>query len=233
MNTENLKYKKVDYIVGIKEKRKSRREELVIRPIKKQLDAVFDISKPDEEWKPVTGFEDYYYCSNYGRILGLDGFMYKRGFACNKKGRLLSAHFDTEGYLSKTFKVRENKKQLKISRLVAQLFVDGWDESLDVNHIDFDKGNNYYKNLNYKTKPDNTKYSAYAGRFSGNANHFKSRGWREKNITIQYDLNGNYIKEYDSLADAAKGVNGNKGMISRAIVGRSNTAYGYKWAYKK
>ncbi len=108
---------------------------------------------------------------------------------------------------------------------MAFLFVKGFSKSLDVDHHDFNKLNNYYKNLKYKTKAENTRHSAVHGRLKG-------RKWRQKNITIQFDLNGNKIKEYSSLSEAAIAVNGRKGMISRAIIGRSHTAYGFKWGYK-
>lgn len=47
----------------------------------------------------------------------------------------------------------------------------------------------------------------------------------------QYDLEGNFIQQYDSLTDAALAVNGSKGNISLVARGRYKTAYGYKWEY--
>lgn len=52
---------------------------------------------------------------------------------------------------------------------------------------------------------------------------------------IQYDLNGNYINEFDSMADAARSVtNGNKNgkaHIAQVCKHERNTAYGFIWEF--
>lgn len=214
--------------------RKSRRKILYIRPINIQIKSVLDNKKyPNEKWLPVSGFELYYLCSNYGRILSLDRYRIdKNGRQYNKVGKLLKWEIDKDGYASKKFVVNNNKKQLKISRLVASLFVKKYNPNLDVDHIDFNKLNNYYKNLRSKSKSENTLHSAINGRLKSNASHFKNKKWRQKNTTIKYDKFGNFLEEYSSLDEAAKSVNGRKGLIWRVINKRGKTAYGYKWAYK-
>lgn len=47
---------------------------------------------------------------------------------------------------------------------------------------------------------------------------------------IQYDLNGNFIKEWKSISDAKK-VYGNG--IQNNLNNKSKTAYGFKWKYKE
>lgn len=49
---------------------------------------------------------------------------------------------------------------------------------------------------------------------------------------IQYTLNGSFIREYDSLAEASKFTNIHKSSISNVCNGKSHTAGGYRWAYK-
>ena len=53
---------------------------------------------------------------------------------------------------------------------------------------------------------------------------------------LQYSLDGSFIKEFNSLADAAIEVNGNRksktGIIS-ACKGNQKTAFGYVWKYKE
>jgi group I intron endonuclease len=46
----------------------------------------------------------------------------------------------------------------------------------------------------------------------------------------QYDLDGNYIKTYDTLTEAANGVNGKLPLISMACSSNHRTAYGYRWS---
>lgn len=187
----------------------------------------------DEEWKPVPFFQSHYECSNYGRIRNTcdtrtdcNGLLYK------KKSGIVNGWKDVDGYLNFDFHVNEFKKRWKIHRLVAFLFVGGWANSLEINHKDYNRQNNYHKNLEYKTKIENVKYSALAGRFNKNAEHFKVKKWREGKTTLKLDLNGNVLEEFRTLAEAAKSVKGRKSIISRVITKRGKSAYGYGWQYK-
>lgn len=45
--------------------------------------------------------------------------------------------------------------------------------------------------------------------------------------------NGEYIRSFDSLTDAAKFINKTPGHISKCCLGIRNTAYGFKWEYEK
>lgn len=56
--------------------------------------------------------------------------------------------------------------------------------------------------------------------------------WTER-IICQYDINGNLIKEWKSLADASKNLKVNRAAICNCARGKSNTSSGYLWAYKK
>lgn len=47
----------------------------------------------------------------------------------------------------------------------------------------------------------------------------------------QYDLNGNFIKEYDLVKDAAKAVGKTLNNISACLRGKSKTSGGYIWKY--
>ena len=50
----------------------------------------------------------------------------------------------------------------------------------------------------------------------------------------QYDLDGNFIREYDSCREAARSINAPYHVgINACCLGRQKTAYGYKWKYKE
>jgi len=51
---------------------------------------------------------------------------------------------------------------------------------------------------------------------------------------LQYDLEGNFIKEFISLTEAEKEINikGSNSNISSCCKGKRNNAYGFKWEYK-
>jgi group I intron endonuclease len=50
---------------------------------------------------------------------------------------------------------------------------------------------------------------------------------------IQFDLDGNFIKEYVSCAEAKKALNTTSVSINNVLTGISKTAHGYKWKYKE
>lgn len=56
-----------------------------------------------------------------------------------------------------------------------------------------------------------------------------------KNKCYQYDLQGNFIQGFESVSAAARAITGssNAGNIIKVLQGALNTAYGYRWSYKK
>lgn len=61
---------------------------------------------------------------------------------------------------------------------------------------------------------------------------FKNKMRSNNKKVLQYDLNGNFIKEFNSIAEAAKSVEKSYHNISACCSGRVKTAYNYKWKYK-
>lgn len=49
---------------------------------------------------------------------------------------------------------------------------------------------------------------------------------------LQYDLNGNFIKEWDGVIDATKAVGKHSTNIVRCCQGKFKQAYGFIWKYK-
>lgn len=50
---------------------------------------------------------------------------------------------------------------------------------------------------------------------------------------IQYDKNGNFIQEYESITQASEMTNTNKGNIQQVCIGKRKTANNYIWKYKQ
>jgi hypothetical protein len=164
----------------------------------------------DEEFKNVGvqdrfDFSDYE-CSNYGNIWSY------------KTNQYLAPGNSTD-YESITIydEVYKIKHSYSIHQLVALLFVNANpEEGLVVNHIDENKHNNYYKNLEWRT-------------YRGNAEH--SFGVAVEQIDI---ITGKCINAYTSIANASRALNKKKGgSISLCCLGKAQTAFGYKWKYKE
>ena len=169
------------------------------------------IIEHDEVFKNCGIIEGYdmsnYEVSNYGKIKSL----YTGKFL-----ELIIKH----GYHRMTFKIKNRKpKVFSVHRLVAYLFVDGWtNEKKYVNHIDKNKLNNYYKNLEWCTHRKNTKHALDK---------------KVQQINIE---NGNIINTFNSITDAylSLGFEKKEGMcvgIAKCCKRIQSSAYGYKWKY--
>lgn len=80
-------------------------------------------------------------------------------------GRLKDLSIDTYGYLVTTLFKNGKRRQHKVHRMVAEMFVDGYDDQLQVNHIDGDKKNNHFKNLEWCTHEENRNHAIRNGLF--------------------------------------------------------------------
>lgn len=112
-----------------------------------------------EVYKAIKNYEGIYEVSNTGKVRSLD-----RMGRCGHhgtllyKGKQLKAGIASNGY----YMVGLCKQGKRISRtvhsLVAEHFVDGYEEGLEVNHIDLSKLNNHADNLEWVTPSYNTKH---------------------------------------------------------------------------
>ena len=76
-----------------------------------------------------------------------------------EKWNPVKASLRRDGYLVFNFKNVDGKKFLNISshQMVAECYVDGWFEGAEVDHIDCNKQNNHYTNLQWCTPTYNRK----------------------------------------------------------------------------
>ena len=105
-----------------------------------------------EIWKDIDGYEGLYQVSNLGRVKSLN-------YNHTGKERIRSSSKSSSGYCQIVLSKDGKKKIHLIHRLVAMAFVDGYEEGLVVNHIDEDKNNNVYTNLEWCTQKENMKHS--------------------------------------------------------------------------
>ena len=137
----------------------------------------------------------------------------------NKK---LKGYIRKDGYVVVSLSKGGKKYKCYLHRLVAETFISNPDNLSQVNHKDEDKTNNCVSNLEWITPKDNCNY--------GTRNERQGLG-HSKPIE-QYDLEGNFIKEWDSATQVERDLGFNHSNISKCCLGRYNTAYNYKWKYK-
>ena len=82
-----------------------------------------------------------------------------------------------------------------------------------------------------KPKPYGSQY-----RYKEYNNAIKNVNYRNPNRmtpVLQFDLNHNFIAEYDSIAEAARSIKKCYSCIKDACKKRQLSAYGFLWEYKK
>ena len=126
------------------------------------------------------------------------------------------------------YKVNENgyirvyiyKKTFTLHRLVALTFLENSENKEQVNHKDGNKLNNCVENLEFVTNKENQIHKIQ----NGLGNNFTR-------AVKQYDLDGNFIKEYCSITLAAKELGISKSTIRCVLINKRKTAAGYIWKY--
>ena len=171
----------------------------------------------NEIWKDIKGYEGFYQVSNLGRVKSLSRAVkvgIKNVDYATKSEKILKPYKNCNGYFLVKLCLNKNDKQYQVHRLVAEAFIDNPNNLSQVNHKDKIKTNNRVDNLEWCTNEYNSRYSS--------AIHI-----------MQYDLNDNFIKEWDCMNEASKKLNIHQSSISLCCVGKRNKAGGFKWEYKK
>ena len=95
-----------------------------------------------EVWKPITDYEGIYEVSNWGNVR-------------NANGDHISTHKNSKGYLRVDLYKNGTRTHKRVNRLVAEAFVSNPFNLPQVNHIDGNKLNNSYTNLEWVTDEEN------------------------------------------------------------------------------
>ena len=103
--------------------------------------------------KDVKGFEGLYKISNDGKVWS----EYKKDF--------LKSRLSMDGYERVALSSNGKRYEYRVSRLVAEAFVENPDNLPQVNHKDYNTKNNWYENLEWCDNYTNSHYSYDAGRF--------------------------------------------------------------------
>lgn len=173
--------------------------------------------KTVEEWKYLD--DTNYQISSMGRIKHYD--------SKKKKYNISTGTQNGRGYMQFTIRKSDGKWQINlVHRLVAKLFCENDDpiHKTQVNHKDGDKTNNCADNLEWVTPKENTEHAIKTG-----------LSVVEKKAINQIDIKTNEIIHTFSCLKEALDFIGKKykRSIEDVCNGKRNTAYGYKWEYKK
>ena len=164
-----------------------------------------------EIWKEITDFPSYE-VSDLGHVR-------------NKNTQHMKTTWhDNDGYLKVTLMKFDNGKKSyrkTVHRLVAEAFMGGKHDTLQVNHINGIKDDNRVTNLEWVTGSENVKHAYDTGlrRPSG------GRGEIRKVRVVE---SGGV---YDNLHECAKAIGSDSGNISKCLHGKADTVKGYHLEY--
>lgn len=172
------------------------------------------IKSKNEIWKDIQGYEGLYQISNLGRIKSL----YKRG----NRPPLIIRQPIKRGYYQVGLRNKRTRKFFQVHRLVAQAFIPNPENLPQINHKDENKLNNVVENLEWCSVSYN---NAYGTRLSRVAE-------KTGKPVMQYTLDGEFIKEYPSLSEAARQTKSRLSGISMCCAKKYSNSNGYLWIYK-
>lgn len=195
-----------------------------------------------EAWKNIARYEGHYQISNLGNVRSLDRVVKRHGMTAKKlKSKTIKVQKYNNGYCKVCLCKDGIPKEYLLHRLVAKAFLSNTESKSDVNHINEDKSDNRASNLEWATHRENAVHGTQLQRGvknrdqSGSKNGMYGRTGsanpHSKRI-IQLDLQGNFIREYECIKEAAVATGSNPSAISGAAKGRLRQTNGYMWQYK-
>ena len=178
-----------------------------------------------EIWKPVVGYEGMYEVSSYGRV---------KSFKPRSNGKILKGKIDKGGYLLVILCKDKKQTTYKVHRLVAEHFIPNPQNKPCIDHINTVRTDNRVENLRWATYKENGNNPLTKTK---QRRMLKGKYGKEHPASkpiIQYDKDGNFIKEWDSITEAAKELGVNGGNITLVCQEKLHhkTAYGFIWKYK-
>ena len=173
-----------------------------------------------EIWKPIVGWENLYEVSNFGRVRSLDRYVNQLNYQRFCKGQLLKPTLHKSNYCIVTLRNSGFQKISKVHQLVMNTFNPNTSGlKLEINHIDGNTQNNRLDNLEWVTHKENLQHAS---------KHHLLSTYKPIN---QYDLEGNFLKKWNSMKEAREFYNFGINSLNRACKSQSGIHKGYIWRY--
>jgi hypothetical protein len=205
---------------------------------------------PGEVWKDIPGFEGSFQASNLGRIKSLDRIVsHPRLYQQFVRGQILSQSIAKNQNLKTgepsidlrvTMSVEHIPHYFNVRRLIYQTFID--------RQLNYQKDKRYIINADgngYNNRPENLQAVTWSekqlrairrGRVSPSVLKTADRTHWKKNYTTskpvaQYDREGNLIKQYPSVREAARQTHTDDKAIIQVAKGMYKQWNGFIWKY--
>lgn len=167
------------------------------------------------QFKKINGFEKYI-INEYGVIRNTN------------TGRFLTNQKSKKGYCIIQLCEKGKVKSKSIHRLVYETFIEEIEEGFEINHIDGNKDNNHFTNLEKITHHENILKAVETGLIKSGSESYNSKK------ILQIDvMTGKEINVFGSIKQAENFTGVKSSSISLCCCGNRFTAGGYKWQYYK
>ena len=158
--------------------------------------------------RDVVGYENIYGVTSCGKIWS---YKYKK---------FLKPRVNRGGYFQVDLMKNGERKTYSLHRIVAEAYLPNLENLPQVNHKDENKANNCVNNLEWCDCKYNNNYGTRNEKVANS----------HKIPILQFDLNGNFIREWGSASDVGREV---KSTICKCLKGKYKQAYGSIWKYKE
>lgn len=172
----------------------------------------------------VYDYSGYYIVSNKGNIKRLETTIptkIKNNNYITKKEHLMKPILSKDGYLYIKLSKKGVTKVFQIHRIVAETFIPNPTFLPEVNHKDENPLNNCINNLEWCDRQHNINW--------GNRTQ-KARDKMSYKVNM-YDLNNNFIRQFNSLNEASRIMNVHANTICLCCKNKRNKTGGFKWKY--
>lgn len=145
----------------------------------------------------------------------------------------LKPHVMRKGYL----KVEIRSHAIFVHKLVALAFIPNPENKPQINHKDGNKANNSVENLEWATNQENHDHKmAHNLNVAPTGERCWLYGKHGKEHPVskkvrQLDLQGNEIRIFDNVTEAAAAIGIHYSSISKCCNGHIKTAHGFKWEF--
>jgi len=183
-----------------------------------------------EEWKDIKDYEGLYQASNFIKIMNV------------KTGKILKPFKQKYGYYQVCLTKDGVHKVYSLHRLIAETFKPNPDNKPCIDHINTYKDDNRIENLKWVTHKENssnplTREHISKGKSGEKHPYYHKYGKDIPNAkpVLQYDLEGNFLREWECARQIERELGISFKYISRCChnnYGRK-TAGGYIWKFKE
>lgn len=182
-----------------------------------------------EKWAFIPNTREMYSISNYGRLRReARTFNIGDGIERNLSPCIRKLLKNRQGYYSCSIGIDGKRRHFRINRLVADAFIPNPNNYPISNHIDEDKGNNHYTNLEFCSYSYNT---TYGKGYSNRCENIRKTKLRTRHLIKQYTLDGVFVNQYNGYKEVEKA--GYSGIaVLNCCEHRSKQSCGYVWRFE-